>query len=247
MQSLPNQGISVVIAVYNEIDNIQPLLLEILHTLEKLEDFEIIMVDDASKDGTTQRLAQLAQQYPRLRTVYHSRNYGQSIAVVSGVRAARYDWIVTLDGDGQNDPADIPKLFTALNGSDPARPVLAAGIRVQRNDTQVRRLTSKIANRIRDQLLGDNCPDSACGLKLFQRKVFLQLPHFNHLHRFLPALFKRFDGVIINVPVSHRPRLSGQSKYGTMNRLWIGIVDILGVMWLLRRPCPLETHDVSRS
>ena len=245
MQSLPAQGISVVIAVYNEIDNIEPLLSEILQTLDKLERFEVIIVDDASKDGTTQRLTQLCQQYNRLRPVYHSRNYGQSIAVISGVRAARYDWVVTLDGDGQNDPADIPKLFAAAANLNVNRPVLVAGTRVQRNDTWIRRCSSKIANGIRDRLLQDNCPDSGCGLKLFQRAIFLQLPHFNHLHRFLPALFKRINGQIVNVPVNHRPRLRGQSKYGTMNRLWIGIVDIFGVMWLLRRPCPLETHDVA--
>ncbi len=245
MQSLPAQGVSVVIAVYNEIDNIEPLLSEILQTLDKLDRFEVIIVDDASKDGTAQRLIQLCQQYHRLRPVYHSRNYGQSIAVISGVRAARYDWVVTLDGDGQNDPADIPKLFAAVANLNVSRPVLVAGTRVQRNDSWIRRCTSKIANRIRDRLLQDDCPDSGCGLKLFQRAIFLQLPHFNHLHRFLPALFKRINGQVVNVPVNHRPRLRGQSKYGTMNRLWIGIVDILGVMWLLRRPCPLETHDVA--
>ena len=244
MQPLPTQGVSVVIAVYNEIDNIEPLLSEIYRALGELAQFEVVVVDDASQDGARQRLAQLQPQFPNLRIVNHDRNYGQSIAVISGVRAARYDWVVTLDGDGQNDPADFPKLFAAAAQLDTRRPVLIAGIRVQRNDTQIRRLSSKIANRIRARLLRDNCPDSACGLKLFQRQVFLQLPHFNHLHRFLPALFKRVNGLIINVPVNHRPRLRGQSKYGTMNRLWIGIVDMLGVMWLIRRPCPLETHDV---
>ena len=202
-------------------------------------------MDDASKDGTAATIDPTVSAISPVTAVYHSRNYGQSIAVISGVRAARYDWVVTLDGDGQNDPADFPKLFAAVANLNVSRPVLVAGIRVQRNDTWIRRYTSKIANRIRDRLLQDDCPDSACGLKLFQRAIFLQLPHFNHLHRFLPALFKRVNGQVINVPVNHRPRLRGQSKYGTMNRLWIGIMDILGVMWLLRRPCPLETHDVA--
>lgn len=247
MQSLPTQGVSVVIAVYNEIENIEPLLAEVHQALARLENFEVIVVDDASNDGTRQRLAQLCQQFPRLRVVNHARNFGQSIAVISGVRAARYHWVLTLDGDGQNDPADFLKLFAAITNINISRPVLVAGIRVQRNDSWIRRQSSKIANTIRDNLLQDDCPDSACGLKLFQRDIFLQLPHFNHLHRFLPALFKRANGLVINVPVNHRPRLRGQSKYGTLNRLWIGIIDLLGVMWLIRRPCPLETKDASSS
>lgn len=244
MQSLPVQGVSVVIAVYNEVENIEPLLAEVQRALAAVDQYEIVVVDDASQDGTRQRLAQLSQQYPQLRVINHARNFGQSIAVISGVRAARYDWIVTLDGDGQNDPADFSKLFAAATNTRTHHPVLVAGIRVQRNDSQIRRWSSIIANRIRGRLLRDDCPDSACGLKLFQREIFLQLPHFNHLHRFLPALFKRANGLVINVPVNHRPRLRGQSKYGAMNRLWIGIVDILGVFWLIRRPCPLETRDV---
>lgn len=243
MQSLPTQGVSVVIAIYNEIENIEPLLAEIQRTLANVEHFEIVVVDDASKDGTCQRLKQLRQQYPYLRVVTHTCNYGQSIAIISGVRAARYDWVITLDGDGQNDPADFPKLFDAVHNINISRPVLVVGTRLQRSDTWIRRQSSKIANSIRNRLLQDNCPDSACGLKLFQREVFLRLPHFNHLHRFLPALFKRINGLVINVPVNHRPRLRGQSKYGTMNRLWIGIVDMLGVMWLIHRPCPWETND----
>lgn len=247
MQSLPAQGVSVVIAVYNEIENIDPLLTEVRSALvaAKAQTFEIVVVDDGSNDGTQQRLTQLAQLYPDLKIVTHPRNFGQSIAVISGVRAARHEWVITLDGDGQNDPADFSKLFAAVANVNVDRPILVAGIRVQRNDTWIRRRSSQIANRLRERLLKDNCPDSACGLKLFQRSVFLQIPHFNHLHRFLPALFTRANGIIINIPVNHRPRTRGQSKYGTMNRLWIGIVDLFGVMWLINRPCPLETRDVS--
>ncbi|MBS0349826.1 MAG: glycosyltransferase family 2 protein [Proteobacteria bacterium] len=245
MQSLPKQGVSVVIAVYNEIDNIEPLLSEVQQSLSDLEKFEVVVVDDASKDGTFQKLQELLKRYPQLRIVQHKQNYGQSIAVINGVKAAVYDWVITLDGDGQNNPADFALLFTALDNLKTTRPVLVAGIRAKRNDRWIRRISSKIANKIRDSLLKDGCPDSACGLKLFQRKIFLQLPHFNHLHRFLPALYTRADGLIINVPVNHRPRVHGQSKYGTLNRLWIGIIDILGVMWLIRRPCPLETCDGS--
>lgn len=244
MQSLPTQGVSVVIAVYNEIENIEQLINEVNQALANaVKDYEIIVVDDGSTDGSRQYLTELVNKHPQLRLVKHAKNYGQSVAVVSGVRAARYDWVATLDGDGQNDPADLPKLFAAVK--QVSQPVLVAGIRVKRNDSWIKRLSSKIANKIRDSLLKDDCPDSGCGIKLFPRAVFLQLPHFNHLHRFLPALFKRVEGIIINVPVNHRPRLRGQSKYGTMNRLWIGIVDMLGVMWLIRRPCPLETRDAT--
>ncbi len=247
MHSLPTQGVSVVIAVCNEIDNIDPLLAEVHQALAKLENFEVVVVDDGSQDGTRQYLTQLSQRYSNLRLINHSRNYGQSIAIVSGVRAARYEWVITLDGDGQNDPSDFKQLFAAATEMDLNRPLLIAGIRTQRQDTWLRRQSSRIANRIRGRLLRDDCPDSACGLKLFQRDIFLQLPHFNHLHRFLPALFKRVNGQVINVTVNHRPRLRGQSKYGMMNRLWIGIIDIFGVMWLIHRPCPLETRDVSKS
>ncbi len=243
MQSLPSEGVSVVIAVYNEIDNIEILIAEIEKSLAAVTHFEIIAVDDNSQDGSRQRLMQLAQQKPHLRLIKHVRNFGQSIAIVSGARAARYPWVLTLDGDGQNDPADFIKLFAALKNVDLSQPVLVTGVRVQRNDNWVRRQSSKVANRVRDSLLHDDCPDSACGLKLFQKAVFLQLPHFNHLHRFLPALYKRINGLIINVPVNHRPRLRGQSKYGTLSRLWVGIFDILGVMWLIHRPCPLETDQ----
>lgn len=236
----PNQGVSVVIAVYNEMENIEPLVIEIFNALNKSATFEIIAVDDFSTDGTRERLSELQAKLPYLRTVYHDRNYGQSIAVINGVRAARHPWILTIDGDGQNDPRDFSKLFTAAESVQTPQPVLAAGIRVNRRDTVLRRFSSRFANRIRGYLLKDNCPDSACGLKLFQRHVFLQLPHFNHLHRFLPALFKRAGGIIVNVEVNHRPRLHGQSKYRTLSRLWVGISDLFGVMWLIRRPCPLN-------
>jgi dolichol-phosphate mannosyltransferase len=247
MSFSPKQGVSVIIAVYNEVENIEPLLNEIFTALHNSAVFEIVAVDDFSSDGTREQLSQLQTQLPYLRVVNHDRNYGQSIAVINGVRAARHNWILTLDGDGQNDPNDFSKLFAAVENIKTDQPVLAAGIRVDRRDSALRRWSSQIANRIRGSLLKDNCPDSACGLKLFQRKVFLQLPHFNHLHRFLPALFKRAGGTIINVEVNHRPRLHGHSKYGTLNRLCVGISDLLGVMWLIRRPCPLESQNVTSS
>lgn len=244
MQSIPITELSIVIAVFNEKENISFLLAEVAQALNLVEKFEIIVVDDGSQDGTKQELEVLQQKYAHLRVISHSRNYGQSIAIINGVRAATYNWVITLDGDGQNDPADFNKLLLALPPSiNFSQPILIAGNRIQRNDSWMRRFSSKIANYFRSRLLNDDCPDSGCGLKLFSRTGFLQLPHFNHIHRFLPALFTRANGMIINVPVNHRPRTRGQSKYGVMNRLWIGIIDLCGVMWLIRRPCWTQFDD----
>ncbi len=240
MSHLPIDGVSVVIAVFNEKENIEPLIAEVESALKPVDSAEIVVVDDGSTDGTSLKLQQISLRHPLLRIVTHKKNYGQSTAVMNGVRHSQFPWVITLDGDGQNDPKDFQKLFAAVNEPLLHAPLLVAGIRTSRNDTWVKRRSSKIANAFRQKLLGDDCPDSGCGLKLFQRQVFLDLPHFNHLHRFLPALFKRAGGHVINVPVNHRPRTRGASKYGTMNRLWVGIIDLFGVMWLLRRPCPLQ-------
>lgn len=240
MSGLPIDGVSVVIAVFNEKDNIEPLILEVLDALKGISASEIIVVDDGSTDGAREILRELSARYPRLHLVMHKRNYGQSTAITNGVRHATFPWVVTLDGDGQNDPKDFNKLFAKITEANANNPLLVAGIRVNRNDNWLKRQSSKIANALRQALLKDDCPDSACGLKLFKKQIFLELPHFNHIHRFLPALFKRAQGQIINVPVNHRPRTRGVSKYGTMNRLWVGIVDLFGVMWLLHRACPVQ-------
>jgi dolichol-phosphate mannosyltransferase len=171
-----------------------------------------------------------------LRTIRHRASCGQSRAVTTGVNAARYEWIATLDGDGQNDPADIPALLARL--ADPAQPAnleLLAGWRARRSDTFLRRLSSKVANGVRSRMLKDNTPDTGCGLKVFARETFLQLPNFDHMHRFLPALVMRNGGAVVSVPVHHRARERGTSKYGVHNRLWVGIVDLFGVAWLQRR------------
>ena len=179
-----------------------------------------------------------------MRVLRHKRNLGQSVGVFSGVQAATKPWIVTLDGDGQNDPKDAIKLAQAAeNNMKIDKPLLVAGNRVNRKDSGWKKFGSKFANSIRRWFLKDDCPDTGCGIKLFQRDVFLTLPHFNHLHRFLPALFKRAGGCIINVPVNHRPRTRGQSKYGNLGRLWVGITDLLGVAWLIRRPCNSEIEE----
>ena len=168
--------------------------------------------------------------------VRHEVSCGQSAAIRTGVKAARAPWIATLDGDGQNDPADIPKLIAARDLPENRSVQLIMGNRsASRKDTAYRRLQSRIANGVRSGLLGDGTPDTGCGIKLFLRDTFLELPRFDHMHRFLPALFQRQGSRVVSVPVSHRERTRGTSKYGMLNRLWVGIVDIIGVMWLRRR------------
>jgi len=230
--------LSVVVPVRNEAANITPLVAEIGAALAGVP-HEIVYVDDGSTDATAEALAALLPSTPTLRVLRHAQSCGQSAAIVTGVRAARGAWIATLDGDGQNDPADIPALWSfaqgeAGEGSEPP-PLLVAGWRVSRRDTSVKRVTSRLANRIRAGLLGDATPDTGCGLKLFPRALFLSLPAFDHMHRFLPALVLRQGGRVVSRPVNHRPRTRGQSNYGTLDRLAVGIVDILGVMWLQRR------------
>lgn len=236
--------LSLVIPVRNEADNIAPLLAEIHAVLSSPGDYEIIYVDDGSTDATTQRLADLRHVYPRLRVLRHRVSRGQSAALLSGVRAARGGWIATLDGDGQNDPADIPVLLNARDngGRDPRRMII--GHRQQRCDSSLKRFSSRIANAVRGHLLHDHTPDTGCGLKLFARASFLALPHFDHMHRFLPALVLRSGGAVQSVPVHHRPRAHGRSNYGVHNRLWVGIVDLFGVLWLCRRQCQPASDDV---
>jgi dolichol-phosphate mannosyltransferase len=230
--------LSVVIPVCNEVDNVVPLALEIQAALASRGGFEIIFVDDGSTDGTVQKLLDLRPQVPSIRVLRHSRRSGQSIALHTGVRAARAPWVATLDGDGQNDPADIPNLVTAMEQGGTVELKLVMGHRQARRDTWLRRISSRIANGVRARLLQDATPDTGCGIKLLHRQTFLELPVFNHMHRFLPALFQRAGAHVISVPVRHRPRTRGQSKYGVRNRLWVGIVDLFGVRWLIRRAPP---------
>jgi dolichol-phosphate mannosyltransferase len=227
--------LSVVIPVRNEADNIAPLVGEIGAALEGVCDYEIIYVDDGSSDATWPQLCALRSTVPRLRLLRHQRNCGQSAALLTGVRAARAPWIATLDGDGQNDPADIAGLLQIAAQHSAAEQLLIIGNRIQRRDSRWRRFTSRVANGVRSRLLGDATPDTGCGLKLLPRQLFLSLPYFDHMHRFLPALVQRCGGVSLSTPVHHRPRRRGRSKYGTLDRLWAGIIDMLGVIWLQRR------------
>lgn len=231
-----DERLSVVVPVKNEAENIEPLVREIVAASASLTDYEIVYVDDGSTDATLSELKRLAAELPRLRIVRHQASCGQSTAVTSGVLAARFAWIATLDGDGQNDPADIPKLLARLRAAGPDDNLhMLAGWRANRRDTWLRRMSSRVANGVRSGLLKDATPDTGCGLKVFSRDTFLRLPYFDHMHRFLPALVQRHGGRVESVVVNHRPRERGTSKYGLHNRLWVGIVDLFGVMWLIRR------------
>ena len=227
-------SLSVVIPMRNEGPNVLPLLAEVEAALAGTG-YEVVCVDDGSSDDTPARLAEAMARFP-LVALRHGRSCGQSAAVVSGVRAARGDWIATIDGDGQNDPADIPRLWARARAESVAgEPLLVAGHRVTRRDSGVKRVTSRIANRIRARLLGDATPDTGCGLKIFPRALFLDLPRFDHMHRFLPALVLRQGGRVVSEVVNHRPRTRGKSNYGTLDRLAVSIADMLGVIWLQRR------------
>jgi dolichol-phosphate mannosyltransferase len=227
--------LSVVVPVCNEAENVEPLAREIDAALAGRA-YEMIFIDDGSTDDTVANLMKLKTALPALRVLRHSFRSGQSAAVASGVRAARAPWVATLDGDGQNDPADIPALIAARESPAGRGVQLFMGNRTaSRKDTAYRRLQSRIANGVRSGLLGDGTPDTGCGIKLFSREVFMDLPRFDHMHRFLPALFQRHGARVVSVPVSHRQRTRGTSKYGMLNRLWVGIIDIMGVMWLRRR------------
>src|SRR6186713_1089273 len=224
---------SVVVPVCNEAENVEPLAREIDAALNNRA-YEMIFVNDGSTDETAAILKKLKSSLPALRVLSHSFRSGQSAAVASGVRAARAPWVATLDGDGQNDPADIPRLIAARDAQRGVQ-LFMGNRKASRKDTAFRKLQSSIANGVRSSLLGDGTPDTGCGIKLFERDVFIELPRFDHMHRFLPALFLRQGARVVSIPVSHRPRTRGTSKYGMLNRLWVGIVDIGGVMWLRRR------------
>jgi len=226
--------LSVVVPIFNERDNIPHLVREILTGLEGRQEFEIIYVDDYSSDDGLEVLQSLKKAVPQLRVLRHARQSGQSTAIRTGVKAARADWIVTLDGDGQNDPADIAKLLSARDAAaDDIK--LFAGWRVTRRDSAGKRWASRWANAIRSRLLHDATPDTGCGIKLFERNAFLDLPYFDHMHRYLPALMQRAGWKTISIPVNHRPRSSGVSKYDNLNRALVGLRDLRGMAWLISR------------
>jgi glycosyltransferase involved in cell wall biosynthesis len=233
MDAASEPRISVVVPVKNEALNIRHLLEEIERGCAALRPFEVVYVDDGSTDGTSAELAAARVSRPWLRVLRHEASCGQSAAIRTGVRAARAPIVATLDGDGQNDPSFIPQLVAALDASP--RIGLAAGQRVGRKDGASKKWQSRIANGVRGRILKDGTRDTGCGLKAFRRDVYLALPYFDALHRFMPALVKREGFEITHVDVVDRPRHAGQSNYGMFDRLWIGILDLFGVWWLLRR------------
>jgi dolichol-phosphate mannosyltransferase len=226
--------LSVVVPVKDEAENIAPLAREIAAAIAGQGESEIIFIDDGSKDRTADVLQSLKSEIPSLRVITHADNVGQSRAIRTGVRAARGEIVVTLDGDGQNDPADIPKLLDDIKRGE-ASLGLVSGVRARRKDTWSRRQASRIANAVRQGLLHDGAVDSGCGLKAFKRDAFLALPYFDHLHRFLITMMIREGYKVHFVDVNHRPRLHGQSKYTNFHRMLVGIDDLLGVRWLQRR------------
>jgi glycosyltransferase involved in cell wall biosynthesis len=236
----PAPQVSVVVPVFNEAGAAPDLAREIAGAFAG-QTVEILFVDDCSRDDTRERLAALKSEIPTLRLLAHSANSGQSRAVRTGVLAARGDIIVTLDGDGQNDPADAPKLVDALRAGPPDL-ALVGGERVRRQDNAAKRIASRIGNGVRRRLLRDTANDTGCGLKAFRREAFLRLPYFDHIHRYLPALMLREGYTTLFLPVGHRPRTSGASKYTNLGRLWASASDLAGVMWLqsrARRPGPV--------
>jgi dolichol-phosphate mannosyltransferase len=229
--------LSVVVPVKDEVENAVPLLNEICAALRGKASFEVLFIDDGSSDGTVGALVAARATTPELRVLRHAKNSGQSRAVRSGVIAARGTLIATLDGDGQNDPADIPNLLAVWRREVSGTPELGlvAGQRRKREDNFMKRMASRVGNGTRQWLLQDKTRDTGCGLKLFSRAAFLSLPYFDHIHRFIPALMLREGYRITHVDVHHRPRSHGQSKYGTLDRLLVSLSDLMGVRWLRRR------------
>lgn len=232
--------LSVVIPVQNEEENIRLLIDEVRQSLDGVLDYELIYVNDGSTDSTLEILEDYRSGFPLLRIFSHQTGAGQSTAVRTGIIHAKSPVIATLDGDGQNDPADIPALYQALMANADTGVVLVNGYRKERKDTFIKRISSKLANGIRGWLLDDDTPDTGCGLKVFNRQAYLEIPFFDHLHRFLPAMMINGGGKVMSVEVNHRERQLGSSHYGFFDRLWVGIFDLMGVIWLKSR----TTHPV---
>jgi len=232
--------LSVVIPVQNEEENIRMLIDEVRQSLDGVLNYELIYVNDGSTDSTLDILEQYRAGFSLLKIISHEKSAGQSTAVRTGIKHAISPVIATLDGDGQNDPADIPALFETLNQHAGTGVVLVNGYRKKRRDTFVKRMSSRLANGIRSWLLDDDTPDTGCGLKVFNRAAYLEIPFFDHLHRFLPAMMINGGGKVMSVEVNHRERQLGSSHYGFFDRLWVGIFDLMGVIWLKSR----TTHPI---
>jgi dolichol-phosphate mannosyltransferase len=238
-------ALTVLVPVFNEAGNIAALADEVAAALEPVATFELLFVDDGSTDPSVRELAEAQARHANVRVIRHRRRAGKSAALVTGFRAARGEWIQTLDGDRQNDPKDAAEVWRILHAAEPRpRLGLIAGVRRRRNDGAIKFLSSRIANFIRRSMLRDATPDTGCGFKLIRRDIAVQLPFFDGMHRFLPALVRRAGYDVMQVPVNDRPRTAGRSKYGFFGRLGAGIVDLLGVFWLLRRGTHTDADEI---
>ncbi len=229
---------SVVVPLHNEEGNIESLVREIhaIFSEDLRQVYELVLVDDASSDATADRVKELMKKFPLIKFLRHSKQAGQSRALKSGIDQSKYDIIITLDGDGQNNPADIPLMVQAFK--EQKCQGLVIGHRQKRQDPGVKRYVSRWAFQFRQWILKDTAPDSGCGLKIFSKLLFQNMPFFNHIHRYFPSMTRRVGEPVLSVPISHRPRGAGSSNYGTLDRLWVGLVDIFGVRWLLKRYDP---------
>ena len=240
--------VSIVIPMYNEAENISPLFTEIVNALTFLHTYEVVFVDDSSCDDTVEHVRKLSYTDPdgyRIRLIRHGQRRGKSAALLSGVRFAHGDWIVMLDADGQQDPRDIPLFLDCITQAHDPLLALVSGIRIKRNDSWQKRFGSRLANLIRKNVLRDGCADSGCSLQLYRREVFLDLPYFSSLHRFLPALFQAYGYHVHYITVTHRARRYGQSKYDLLGRGLISMIDLLGVLWLTHRVAswPIDSKE----
>lgn len=239
--------ITIVIPAKNEVDNIRPLINEIRAAMDGRYHYELIYVDDGSTDQTFETLKSIHDEgFHQLQVIRHKASVGQSFSVLNGARHGRGEWLVVLDADGQNDPADIPGMLQVIQDAyakDPKK-VGIIGHRVNRRDDWVKRLSSKLANGFRDWMLKDGIPDTGCGLKATRRDWYVRLPAFNHMHRYIPALIQSLGGEMLIHPVNHRPRMAGVSNYGVWNRLWVGLVDVFGVRWLQIRAKKIEIQEM---
>lgn len=235
---------SVVVPLNNEQPNVHPLVTELFTALGHERLWELVIVDDGSTDGTADEIRRAARELGPLRMLTHDQRRGQSTAIYNGIRAASAEVVVVMDGDLQNDPADIDRLLDAFSSDERSGSLgLLMGNRVERRDSGLRRFSSRIANGVRARILNDDTPDTGCGLKVVRKSVFMQLPYFDHMHRFLPALVRAAGFHVESLPVNHRPRVSGKAHYGVWDRLWVGIVDMAGVAWLARRSLPRSFHE----
>lgn len=231
--------LSLVVPVLDEVDNVEGACREIADAFAGFGDYEVLFVDDGSRDGTADRLVTLRRErdgagIARLRVLRLDRRCGKSEALRLGVLAARADWIATIDGDRQDDPTQLPAMYRTATGSGPPWPVVI-GVRVGRRDETSKRFATRIANGLRARVLGDDCPDTSSPTKVFRREDYLRLPNFDGQHRFLPALFQYDGRTVLQRPVGHRPRVAGVSKYNNLQRALVGIWDLVGVVWLRTR------------